>query len=82
MKKPEILKMEMQELEIIVESDGNTIIHVKGAKGSECLDITGALEERLGTVTDRTFTADYYAQPDHVQNRETLAEKNGPGSRH
>lgn len=73
--------MEMQELEIIVETDGNTIVHVKGAEGSECLDITGALEERLGTVTDRTFTADYYAQPDHARTRETLAEKNSPGFR-
>lgn len=73
--------MEMQELEIIVESDGNTIIHVKGAKGSTCLDITGTLEEKLGTVTERTFTAEYYEQPENTWSRETLSARNGPDTR-
>jgi len=73
--------MEMQELEIIVESDGNTIIHVKGAKGSDCLGITGTIEEKLGTVTERTFTTDYYEQPGYARNRDVLAAKNGPDFR-
>lgn len=73
--------MEMQELEITVEADGNTIIHVKGAKGRTCLDITGNLEDKLGIVSERTYTSEYYEQPEHAQSRETLQAKNGPDGR-
>lgn len=69
--------MEMQEMEITVEADGNTIIHVKGVKGSDCLTITKALEESLGTVVERTHTSELYEQPDYILAREAISAKNG-----
>ena len=52
--------MDMQELEIIVDETGKVSVKVTGAKGDQCLELTRPLEEALGTVEQREYTADYY----------------------
>jgi hypothetical protein len=54
--------MRMEELEIVIEPDGTTFIHVKGIKGARCLDVTRRIEEELGEVTDRRYTSEYYEE--------------------
>lgn len=52
--------MEMQELEIHVEKDGNVTVHVKGVKGGGCLSVTRSIEDALGKVTDRSLTPEHF----------------------
>ena len=49
-----------RELQIEITADGEVKITVKGAPGGECLDLTKALEEELGIVTDRQMTSEFY----------------------
>jgi len=49
----------MKELEIIIDKMGEIRVHVKGVKGSACLDYTKWLEE-LGHVIGRDLTEEYY----------------------
>jgi len=60
--------MQMQELEITIGNDGRVVIHVSGATGQDCVSLTGALEQAVGTVEERTFTPEFYEQPvtDHM----------------
>jgi hypothetical protein len=37
---------------------------VEGARGDTCESITKALEEKLGDLERRIYTADYYTQKD------------------
>lgn len=55
--------MDMQELEIQIDRDGNVIVHVKGVKGDDCLLLTRSIEGALGKVTDRSLTHEHYEQP-------------------
>ena len=55
--------MQMQEMEITIGTDGNVIVHVTGIPGQDCVALTEALEQAVGTVEDRTFTPEYYEQP-------------------
>lgn len=52
-----------QELEFSIDDDGKISIKVIGAQGAECLELTKAIEEALGVVTDRKKTPDFYVQP-------------------
>jgi hypothetical protein len=56
----------MEELEIIIEPDGTTRIHVKGIRGARCLDVTRRIEEELGEVIDRKHTPEYYEESDQL----------------
>jgi hypothetical protein len=49
---------------VLIAKDGKTNISVDGVKGKSCLDITKVLEESLGTVAERTDTADMGKKPD------------------
>jgi len=40
--------MEIQEIEITIEKNGQVKLHVRGAKGATCLDLTQELEQALG----------------------------------
>jgi len=40
--------MEMQEIEVTIDKNGQTQIHVMGIKGKACLEITRELEKILG----------------------------------
>jgi hypothetical protein len=51
--------MEIQEVEITIAKNGQVQIHVRGAKGKKCLDLTKELELALGSaIIQREFTAD------------------------
>ena len=54
--------MGMEQIEIQVDRDGNVSVHVEGVKGDECLRITKDLEEALGAVTDRSYSAEYFEE--------------------
>jgi hypothetical protein len=56
----------MEELEIVIEPDGTTRIHVKGIRGARCLDVTRKIEEELGDVIDRKYTSEYYEESDQL----------------
>ncbi len=55
-----MIQMEMQEIEILINADGDVIIHVNGVHGEKCTEMTAALEEALGSVESRQYTGDYY----------------------
>lgn len=40
--------MELQEIEIVIGSDGQVQVQVRGVKGMKCLELTKELEEALG----------------------------------
>ncbi len=66
--------MKKQELEFSIDDDGKISIKVIGAQGAECLELTKAIEEALGVVTDRKKTPDFYVQPQ----QQKLEGKQGP----
>jgi Protein of unknown function (DUF2997) len=49
--------VEMQEITVVIEKDGQVRVEVRGVKGTSCLDVTKGLEEALGgQVEDRQMT--------------------------
>lgn len=57
----------MQELEIAISPTGEVKIDVKGAQGDACLLLTKDLENKLGSVEDRSFKAEFYQQNEQQQ---------------
>ncbi len=65
--------MEMQELEIFINPEGEVSVRVKGLKGRSCLELTKPLEEQLGSeIISRNYTSEYY---DNAKNQSILKEK-------
>jgi Protein of unknown function (DUF2997) len=66
--------MELQEIDVFIEKDGQVRIEVRGVKGESCLDLTAALERALGGhIESREMTADSYeAAHESVSERETV----------
>jgi len=57
--------MEIQEVEIIIDKNGQVVLHVRGAKGLVCQDITGDLEKALGgEIIERQLTPEALEKPD------------------
>jgi hypothetical protein len=51
--------MDVQEIEVIIEPNGQVRVAVHGAKGTSCLDLTAELEQALGgDVESREMTAE------------------------
>jgi len=51
--------MEIQEIEVVVEKNGQVQVHVRGVKGEGCLELTKELEAALGGgILSRQMTAD------------------------
>jgi hypothetical protein len=49
--------MELQEIDVFIDKDGNVKVEVRGVKGTSCLDITKELELALGgQVESRQMT--------------------------
>jgi hypothetical protein len=67
--------MGMEELEIVIEPDGTTRIHVKGIRGARCLDVTRRIEEALGEVIDRKYTSEYYEESDQLVIQDTMKHR-------
>ena len=66
--------MELQEINVFIEKDGQVRIEVRGVKGKSCLDLTAALEQALGgQIESREMTAESYeAAQELAQERETV----------
>lgn len=61
--------MELQEIEVIIDEDGETQIEVRGVKGKTCLDITEDLEASLGgEIENREMTPE--ADEQSIQTRQ------------
>jgi hypothetical protein len=66
--------MEMQEVDVIIEKDGQVRIEVRGVKGPSCLDLTKGLEEALGgQVAERQMTPEAQEVPQENVQREWLS---------
>jgi len=65
--------MEMQELEITIDKDGKVQVATRGFHGEGCLAATKNIEDAVGTVEEREYTAEYYEQPVKV----TSYQQNG-----
>lgn len=59
--------MELHEVDVFIEPDGNVRIEVRGVRGGACLDLTAGLESALGA---------------HVVSRELTPEADADASRH
>ena len=55
--------MEVQEIEVTIDENGQVQIHVTGIKGDACLDITRPLEQALGGQLTRTMTPEAMEEP-------------------
>jgi hypothetical protein len=65
--------MELQEVEIQIDCDGNVTLHVRGVKGEECTSITKSIEEALGDIVERTLSGEFFQEQGMVCNRERSA---------
>lgn len=53
--------MEVQEIEVFIDKNGQIRIEVHGVKGMSCLDLTKDLEETLGgEIESREMTPEAY----------------------
>jgi hypothetical protein len=63
--------MDVQEIEVTIDKNGQVHIQVRGVKGNACLEITRELEQALGnTVVEREMTPEALEQQqsiDHTQ---------------
>jgi len=65
--------MEMQEIDVLIDKDGQVKIEVRGVKGMSCLDLTKQLEEALGgQVADRQLTAEAHEVSQEVGQQQWL----------
>lgn len=59
--------MQLQEIEITINKDGQVEVHVRGVKGEACLDITRPVEEALGgEIILREMTPEAAEPPDQA----------------
>lgn len=61
----ERIKVRIMAAEIVVSisKTGETSVEVEGGSGGSCTNLTKALEEKLGKVTDQSFKPEYYNKP-------------------
>ena len=52
----------MKKIKFVIAQDGTVTEEVMGVKGTQCLDLTEEIEEKLGTVKWRKETSEYYQQ--------------------
>lgn len=50
--------MELQQVDVFIEKNGEVRIEVRGVKGKKCPDLTAGLEEALGGKLSREMTPD------------------------
>lgn len=63
---------EKQEIEVIITEDGHVTYHIKGIKGSKCVDIGKAIASQLGTIESIEKTAEYYEQETNVKKKQNI----------
>jgi hypothetical protein len=65
--------MELQEIEVVIDEDGETQIEVRGVKGTSCLELTEDLEAALGgEVEEREMTPEADEQSVQTQQEQWL----------
>ena len=55
--------MDIQEIEVTIDGNGQVLIHVRGIKGDACLNITHPLEQALGGKLTRAMTPEALEEP-------------------
>ena len=60
--------VDFQDIDIIIDVDGTTELHVQGVHGTSCLDLTADLEKALGGDVSRRFSAEYHHKKDEKLN--------------
>lgn len=63
------------ELEIVIAPNGDVQVHVKGAKGKQCMKYLEALST-IGRVKEQKVTSEYYEPGPIVQLSEQTQVKN------
>ncbi|MEW6156172.1 MAG: DUF2997 domain-containing protein [Verrucomicrobiota bacterium] len=54
--------MELQEIDVFIEPNGEVRLEVRGVHGGGCLDLTKALEDALGgAIQHRELTSEFHA---------------------
>jgi hypothetical protein len=68
--------MELQEIEVFIDKNGQVRIEVHGVKGMSCLDLTEDLEAALGgEVESREMTHEAYETvQEQIQDRRQLRD--------
>jgi hypothetical protein len=64
-----------REIEVVIGPNGAVSFEVKCVKGDSCMDLTKALEERLGEVVERERTPEFYQE--EVAEVEVNASRSG-----
>ena len=49
-----------EELEITISPQGEVKVEIKGIKGPRCLEVIEFLKQKIGIVTQRRLTSEYY----------------------
>lgn len=63
--------MDLHEVDVFIDADGEVRIEVRGMKGGACLDLTAPLEGALGAeVVSRELTPEASATPGEVEQHE------------
>ena len=63
--------MELQEIEVFIDRDGQVRVEVRGVKGGACLDVTRGLEEALGgQVEDRQMTPEAQEHGEEIRQQQ------------
>ncbi len=65
--------MKQQRIKFSIGQDGTVYEQVYGIKGSQCMDLTKILEEKLGDVQWTKVTTDYY-QPVNLNQNVTFQQ--------
>lgn len=65
--------MELQEVDVFIDKNGEVRIEVRGVKGQSCLDITKDLEDALGgQIQHREMTPEAQEVAQSQQDRQRL----------
>jgi len=65
--------MELQQIDVFIEKDGQVRLEVRGVKGQSCLDITRPLEEAFGgQVESREMTPEAAEAVQEVEQSQPL----------
>ncbi|HEX3002467.1 MAG TPA: DUF2997 domain-containing protein [Methanoregula sp.] len=67
--------MDCQEMEVTIDKEGRIQVNVKGVQGTGCLALTRELEDALGVVERREYSAEYYQQETDVYGHRTLKSR-------
>jgi hypothetical protein len=59
--------MTREEIEVVIDEEGEATVHVQGVKGRSCTKLTADLERALGKVAKRTMTREALEAPVEVR---------------